>query len=607
MNKRVGLTAWMLLLIPWFVFLTFSSAFGFEKKQPLEISPGPLYHPPVTPKDDFGFCTIQYDSGLPAYYFDGFGGGEGIAVYIDPEFCGFDSTYPFKVTNVHFYLHGPGETFGWPAEIKVNFVNVDTTEDSLNPGLIKPGLSISGHNKIFTIPEDSAYDLENPTDPMNLYLDTNFCVTEPFFIEVVNTGTSEPLYPGLVMGDVTDLPETLSNWVHWGSDYVEWYDFWENPVPGRAIIRITGYPQSIDCEICWKWMPKTTKAPGGMPDFNQYQFGPDSMAMSAPTAAANCLVWLDAISSITDPGELIRLLSDYLCTNPDSGTSVDSVEAGLDSLFADYSLDLYSSQIQDPTFRAVADSLTQPAGITLLVGLWQNIGGLWYRNGGHYVSVAGACKSKFWIAISDPAVDGAESGTKGRILPTHDPHPDDDTLHNTKGFVSHDAYLSDTLSSGPLKGSWIIQAFGGDTLPWILRFDGLNFQPDQDYHAYDPAESLFAVVEYAIMIFKKPTLVEEEEQIIPKDFELLQSYPNPFNNHTLIRYRLSKTTDVSLVVYNVLGQKVKTLVEREKQSGLVTVSWDGKDDEGRDLSSGIYFYRLQAGEFSQTRRMVLLK
>jgi hypothetical protein len=567
LNKRVGLAAWMLLLALGFIFLTSASVFGFEKKQPLEISPGPLYHPPVTPMDDFGFCTIQYDSGLPLYYFHDFGAGEGIAVYIDP----------------------------------------DTTEDSLNPGLIKPGLSISGHNKIFTIPQDSAYDMDNPTDPMNLYLDTNFCVTAPFFMEILNSGTNELLYPGVIFGDVTDLPETLTNWVKWGGHYIEWSDFWENPVPGRAIIRVTGYPRAIDCEICWKWMPKTTKAPSGMPDFDQYQFGPDSLAMSGPTAVANCLVWHGVLSSFSDPGDLIRLLSDYFHTDPDSGTSVDSIKAGLDSLFADYGLDLNAIPVESPTFRAVADSLILKASITLLVGFWQKIGGSWYRNGGHYVSAAGACKSNSWIAISDPAVDGAESGARGNILPTHDPHPEDDTLHNTKGFVSHDAYLSDTLSIGSQRGSWIIRAFDGDTLPWAAEFDGLNFQIDQDYHAYDPAESLYAVVEYASMIMEKPTLVEEEELETPVDFELFQSYPNPFNNHTLIRYRLSKTTEVSLVIYNVLGQKVRTLVEREKQNGPVTVSWDGRDDGRRDLSSGIYFYRLQAGEFSQTRRMVLLK
>jgi len=204
-------------------------------------------------------------------------------------------------------------------------------------------------------------------------------------------------------------------------------------------------------------------------------------------------------------------------------------------------------------------------------------------------------------------VDNAESGARGRVLPTHDPHPDDDTLHNAAGFVSHDAYVSDTLSVGPYVGAWILRDLQGEDLPWISGFDGLNFQPDQDYHAYDPAESLYAVVEYAVMILEKPTLVREDEEILPTRFELHQSYPNPFNNQTVIKYSLFKRTEVSLVIYNVLGQKVRTLVNNERQSGDVSVTWDGKDESGKDLSSGIYFYQLRAGQFTQTRRMVLLK
>ena len=607
MNKRVAVPAWITLLFLWFVLLIASSGYGFERQRPVRISPGPVSYPSFSPKGDFGFCTVQYDSGSAAWYFHKFGTGDGITVYMDPEFCGFDSTYPFKLTNVYFYLDGPGSSFTWPVEIKVNIVSVDTTEDTLNPGTIRPGLP--SQSRTFTIPIDSAFNSDDPGDPMNLYLDTNFCVTSPFFLEIVYTGGTEPDYPGVVMSDVTDRPDTNDNWVRWNNSYVEWYDFWENPVPGRAIIRVTGYPQAIDCDICWDWVSKTIKAPSGMPDFDQYQFGPDSAAMCGPTSLANCMVWLDAIPSIANPDSLIRLLSFYFHTDPSAtgGTLVDSVKAGLDSLFADYGLDLYSIQLENPTFREVADSMAKPASVILLVGLWQNIGATWYRIGGHYVSAAGACESNLWMGVSDPAVDNAESGARGRVLPTHDPHPDDDTLHNAAGFVSHDAYVSDTLSVGPYVGAWILRDLQGEDLPWISGFDGLNFQPDQDYHAYEPAESLYAVVEYAVMILEKPTLVREDEEILPGHFRLSQSYPNPFNNQAVIKYSLFKRTEVSLVIYNVLGQKVRTLVNNERQSGDVSVTWDGKDDRGRDLSSGIYFYQLRAGESAETRRMVLLK
>jgi hypothetical protein len=118
---------------------------------------------------------------------------------------------------------------------------------------------------------------------------------------------------------------------------------------------------------------------------------------------------------------------------------------------------------------------------------------------------------------------------------------------------------------------------------------------------------LVAVVENAVLIFPKSSAVEEDQVEIPRDFELFQSYPNPFNNETIIKYSLSKPTQVSLSIFNLLGQKVRTLVKDEKQNGTMAVSWNGKDDRGREVSSGIYFYQLKAGEFSQTKRMVLLK
>ena len=583
--------------------LNISSGYGSEKMQPWPIEPRPPSYPHFPTKGDFGFCTMQYDSGSVAWYFPEFELGWGVAVYMDPQFCGFDSTYPFKLANVHFHLWDYNG-FTWPAEMKISIRRAYANEDTLMPGSLL-------HSKGFTISADSAYDPQAHPNPINLSLDTVFCVNDVFFLEIVYTAGDKFFIPSLVMSDTTDRPDTNENWLVKGAQYVEWFDAWE-PIPGKAIVRVTGYPQAIDCEICWRWMPKADKAPGGMPDFDQYQFGSDSVSLCGPTALANSLVWLNAIPSITDPDSLIRLLSVYLHADPlaGGGTMVDSIKLGLDSLFAEYDLNLYDTLLQNPTFRQISDSLKESLSSLLLLGFWQRIGETWYRIGGHYVSAAGACDFYSWIALSDPAWDNTETGAKGRILPPHDPHPDDDTLHNTKGFVSHDAYVSGTLDIDPYgTGLWELKAFDGDSLPWLSEFEGQNFQPDQEQyaHAYDPAESLFVVVEYAVMILPKPTLVEGEDEIIPPSFELFQSFPNPFNNTTAIKYRLQKTTDVSLVIYNVLGQKVRTLVEEEKQRGVVTVTWDGKDEQGRDLSSGIYFYRLQAGEVTQTKKMVLLK
>jgi hypothetical protein len=93
----------------------------------------------------------------------------------------------------------------------------------------------------------------------------------------------------------------------------------------------------------------------------------------------------------------------------------------------------------------------------------------------------------------------------------------------------------------------------------------------------------------------------------PKCFSLSQNYPNPFNPRTSIRYALPRDARVKLMVYNLLGQKVATLVDEYQSAGYSTVWWDGKDAEGDEVSSGVYFYRLTADEFSEVKKMMMVK
>ncbi len=88
---------------------------------------------------------------------------------------------------------------------------------------------------------------------------------------------------------------------------------------------------------------------------------------------------------------------------------------------------------------------------------------------------------------------------------------------------------------------------------------------------------------------------------------LNQNYPNPFNPETTISFNMPAGADSKLDVYNVRGQKIKTLLSRHAQYGLNTVVWNGDDDKGNKVSGGIYFYRLTNEFGSQTRKMVLMK
>jgi hypothetical protein len=93
----------------------------------------------------------------------------------------------------------------------------------------------------------------------------------------------------------------------------------------------------------------------------------------------------------------------------------------------------------------------------------------------------------------------------------------------------------------------------------------------------------------------------------PEDFSLSQNYPNPFNPQTSIRYALPQDAQVRLVIYNLLGRKVKTLVDERQSAGHKTVWWDGKDEKGDPAASGVYFYRIDADQFSEVKKMMLVK
>lgn len=104
-----------------------------------------------------------------------------------------------------------------------------------------------------------------------------------------------------------------------------------------------------------------------------------------------------------------------------------------------------------------------------------------------------------------------------------------------------------------------------------------------------------------------PTLVETEPNGLPVGFSLSHNYPNPFNATTIISYSLQKSLHINITIYNSLGQKVKTLVDEQKPAGEYQIIWDGRNDSGEEVASGVYFYRMSAGAFSESKKMVLLR
>jgi len=105
------------------------------------------------------------------------------------------------------------------------------------------------------------------------------------------------------------------------------------------------------------------------------------------------------------------------------------------------------------------------------------------------------------------------------------------------------------------------------------------------------------------------TLTAEVAPALPEKFDLCQNYPNPFNPTTQITYALiSKAAQATrLVIYDVLGKQVRILTDEMQQAGIYSAFWDGKDAAKRQVPSGVYFYKLTSGQFTQVRKMLLLE
>ena len=97
------------------------------------------------------------------------------------------------------------------------------------------------------------------------------------------------------------------------------------------------------------------------------------------------------------------------------------------------------------------------------------------------------------------------------------------------------------------------------------------------------------------------------ETLAPQDFSLLPNWPNPFNPETTLRYVLPQAGPVSLTIYDLVGQRVRLLVDEVQAPGVYTLQWNGRDENGMEVASGLYFYRIEAGAFVQTRKMTLVR
>lgn len=177
--------------------------------------------------------------------------------------------------------------------------------------------------------------------------------------------------------------------------------------------------------------------------------------------------------------------------------------------------------------------------------------------------------------------------------------------------VSTQSDFSDTVATAA--------KFTGRATSFVVQIEDTTFtipnglQPAQDYYwKVIASDNSGAMTESnsAFMFRTSDTATNVEggnSDIVPKAFSLSQNYPNPFNPETVIQYALDQNGLVELTIFNLLGEKVRTLVDQDQRPGAYQISWNGLDDDGNRASSGLYIYRLTAGASHQTQRMILLR
>jgi hypothetical protein len=181
------------------------------------------------------------------------------------------------------------------------------------------------------------------------------------------------------------------------------------------------------------------------------------------------------------------------------------------------------------------------------------------------------------------------------------------TIYNASGYTQPYIYsISDEIGLfDEVTDTLLIEAYQSSTVnidPEIQQdsVSSLSLEIWPRYHDYSIKSLNFD-------IFRMPGVLSSYQQKIPMEYNLYNNYPNPFNLETILNYDLPDDIMVNIIIYDVLGRIVIEMVNNYQLAGHKSIGWDGTDDTGAPVSTGVYFYSIQAGVFMQTKKMVLLK
>lgn len=160
-------------------------------------------------------------------------------------------------------------------------------------------------------------------------------------------------------------------------------------------------------------------------------------------------------------------------------------------------------------------------------------------------------------------------------------------------------------------GTWEEQILADVGVSKVLTFAAITFGASHDSVqawgvVYDFHAQRGGIISYRAAC-GAVTFVQEKNNDPPRNHVLAQNYPNPFNPVTMIQYELPHASQVTLAIYNLLCGKIRTLVDANEPAGIKQATWDGRDEHGQRVSSGVYLYRLEAGEFKMAKRLLLMK
>jgi hypothetical protein len=184
----------------------------------------------------------------------------------------------------------------------------------------------------------------------------------------------------------------------------------------------------------------------------------------------------------------------------------------------------------------------------------------------------------------------------------------DASLKNNNGTVS--GSIDRTVSNVPYFPWMYCQPLAGNISPGgemdvTVTFDAsdlsdVSFLADLVIQSNDP-DNPQTVIPVSLTV--EPSAINTDQLLgIPKEYNLSQNFPNPFNPKTIINYELPITNFVELTIYNLLGQKVITLINEHQNAGYHQIEW-----EASDFASGIYYYKINAGDFQDVKKMILLR